>query len=90
MSVREFARHLGVSDRMVSKWEAGGEAIRPRPVNQAALDTSLALASAEIKSRFAHLVAGHEPRPPHQRQPFPPTCPRARVLSPGIPSTGSS
>jgi len=28
---------------MVSKWEAGGESIRPRPVNQAALDTSLAL-----------------------------------------------
>lgn len=24
MSVREFAAHLGVSDRAVSKWEAGG------------------------------------------------------------------
>ena len=36
MSVREFARHLGVSDRMVSKWEAGAADMRPRPVNQAA------------------------------------------------------
>ena len=52
MSVREFAAHLGVSDRMVSKWEAGGLTIRPRPVNQAALDTSLARASAEIRARF--------------------------------------
>ena len=40
MSVREFAAHLGISDRMVSKWEAGGDTIRPRPLNQAALDTS--------------------------------------------------
>jgi len=58
VSVRAFAAHLGVSDRMVSKWEAGGEGIRPRPVNQAALDTSLALASAEERRRFAHLVGG--------------------------------
>jgi formylglycine-generating enzyme required for sulfatase activity len=53
MSVREFASHLGVSDRMVSKWEAGGHTIRPRPVNQAALDTSLARSGAEVKARFA-------------------------------------
>ena len=36
MSIREFAAHLGISERMVSKWEAGREAIHPRPVNQAA------------------------------------------------------
>ncbi len=53
MSVREFAAHLGVSDRMVSKWESGGTTIRPRPINQAALDTSLARASADVKARFA-------------------------------------
>ncbi len=57
MSVREFAAHLGVSDRMVSKWEAAGAAIRPRPLNQAALDTSLAMSSAEVKSRFASIAA---------------------------------
>ena len=58
MSVREFAAHLGVSDRMVSKWEAGGELIRPRPFNQAALDTSLKMANAEARTRFEQLAAG--------------------------------
>jgi formylglycine-generating enzyme required for sulfatase activity len=58
MSVREFARHLGVSDRMVSKWEAGGLAIRPRPINQAALDTSLAQADDEVRARFSAIFEG--------------------------------
>lgn len=66
MSVREFAAHLGVSDRMVSKWEAGGEGIRPRPLNQAALDTSLARASAEIKDRFLLMANGVPVRVPRQ------------------------
>lgn len=56
MSFREFAGHLGVSDRMISKWEAGGENIHPRPVNQAALDTSLARSDADVQARFAVLV----------------------------------
>ncbi|GAA1643037.1 hypothetical protein GCM10009744_36530 [Kribbella alba] len=58
MSLREFAAHLGISDRMVSKWEAAGEQIHPRPVNQAALDTSLAQSSAEVRRRFEVLLAG--------------------------------
>ncbi len=58
MSVREFAAHLGVSDRMVSKWEAGGEAMRPRAMNQAALDTSLAMANVDARTRFDQLAAG--------------------------------
>jgi transcriptional regulator with XRE-family HTH domain len=58
MSVREFAAHLGVGDRMVSKWESGGETIRPRAFNQAALDTSLKVASLEVKTRFNQLAAG--------------------------------
>jgi transcriptional regulator with XRE-family HTH domain len=71
MSVRQMGAHLGVSDRMVSKWEAGGTAIQPRPVNQAALDTSLALAPAEVKRRFAHIIRGSDPQAtPHQRQPL--------------------
>lgn len=56
MSVRAFAAHLGVSDRMVSKWESGGEAIRPRSENQAALDTSLATGGPEVRARFEKLV----------------------------------
>ncbi|MBX7264780.1 SUMF1/EgtB/PvdO family nonheme iron enzyme [Micromonospora sp. Llam7] len=53
MSLREFAGHLGISERMVSKWEAGGENLVPRPVNQSALDTSLAASSQEVQERFA-------------------------------------
>jgi transcriptional regulator with XRE-family HTH domain len=53
MSVREFAAHLGVSDRLVSKWEAAGTDIRPREVNQAALDESLRRCTDEERGRFA-------------------------------------
>ena len=59
MSVREFAAHLGVSDRMVSKWEAGGRNIRPRPINQQALDTSLRQADPDARERFYAALASH-------------------------------
>lgn len=52
MSIRDFAEHLGVSDRTISKWEAGQEAVRPRPEMQAALDTVLSRASCSAVSRF--------------------------------------
>jgi hypothetical protein len=63
MSVREFAAHLGVSDRMVSKWEAAGESIHPRPMNQAALDTSLAQCTPEAQARFTASLDGLTPIP---------------------------
>jgi hypothetical protein len=53
MSVRAFAAFIEVSDRMVSKREAGGDATRPRPVNQGALDTTLSLCTPEMQARFA-------------------------------------
>ncbi|MFB9298696.1 SUMF1/EgtB/PvdO family nonheme iron enzyme [Kibdelosporangium philippinense] len=56
MSIREFAAHLGVSERMISKWEAGRENITPRPVNQAALDTCLTRSDPDTKARFAYLT----------------------------------
>jgi formylglycine-generating enzyme required for sulfatase activity len=56
MSIREFAAHLGVSERMISKWEAGRENIRPRPVNQAALDTALTRCDPDTQARFAFLT----------------------------------
>lgn len=59
MSVREFAAHLGVSDRMVSKWEAGGRGIRPRPVNQQVLDISLQRADPDARERFYAALASH-------------------------------
>ncbi|GAA4195560.1 hypothetical protein GCM10022252_41600 [Streptosporangium oxazolinicum] len=56
MSIRAFAAHLGVSERMVSKWEAGAEGIHPRPVNQAALDSSLSASSSDVQARFSGLI----------------------------------
>jgi transcriptional regulator with XRE-family HTH domain len=51
-TVRGFATYLGVTDRTVSKWEAAGASCRPRPDNQAALDTALARAEAGAMQRF--------------------------------------
>lgn len=56
MSLREFAAHLGISERMVSKWEAGRADIHPRPVNQAALDTVLARCDPDTRARFSFVV----------------------------------
>lgn len=56
MSIREFAAHLGVHERLVSKWEAGGHRVHPRPINQAALDTSLARSDDVVRARFAALI----------------------------------
>jgi formylglycine-generating enzyme required for sulfatase activity len=67
MSAREFVAHLGVSDRMVSKWGAGGEGIRPRPLNQSALDTSLALADPDVKTSFTHIAIGNDMPPARRR-----------------------
>jgi transcriptional regulator with XRE-family HTH domain len=56
MSLREFAAYLGVSDRTVSKWEAGADRMRPRPDSQAILDTVLERASDEVRARFDLLI----------------------------------
>ena len=58
MSVREFAAHLGVSDRTVSKWEAGGAQVTPRPDMQAALDTALQRCTDDVHVRFELLIDG--------------------------------
>jgi len=52
LSVRGFAAYLGVNERTVTKWEAGGAAVHPRPELQAALDTALQRASGEAVARF--------------------------------------
>lgn len=56
MSQRDFAAHLGINERMVSKWEAGGDKINPRPVNQSALDGSLATAPPDAQERFMEIL----------------------------------
>ncbi|MDH6127958.1 transcriptional regulator with XRE-family HTH domain [Kitasatospora sp. GP82] len=61
LSVRGFARRLGVAERTISKWEALGAATRPRPDTQAILDTALAQADAAVHLRFETELSG----PPH-------------------------
>lgn len=55
LSVRAFAAHLGIAARTVSKWEAGGEAVQPRPDTQAMLDTALIRADGAAQQRFEML-----------------------------------
>jgi transcriptional regulator with XRE-family HTH domain len=64
LSIREFATRIGVSERMVSRWEASGANIRPRPINQEGLDSLLAAASEDEKSRFAARLAAFEQQLP--------------------------
>ncbi len=60
MSVREFASHLGVSDRAVSHWENTTTPVRPRSASQALLDTSLHHAEPLVRDRFGrYLAANH-------------------------------
>ncbi|WP_252395272.1 NB-ARC domain-containing protein [Streptantibioticus parmotrematis] len=56
MSLRRFAAHLGVSDRTVSNWEAGGEEIEPVPESQALLDTVLERADSAARQRFREIL----------------------------------
>lgn len=63
MSLRDFAAHLGISPRVVSRWEAGGEHTQPRPVNQAMLDTSLTRSDADVHERFTAILSEPHPAP---------------------------
>ncbi|MER5332912.1 DUF5919 domain-containing protein [Micromonospora sp. NPDC002717] len=72
MSIRDFAVHLGVAERTVSKWEAGGESVNPRPEMQSALDTALAQAAEEARRRFASAL--------HQQETTAPGTPGGRDL----------
>jgi transcriptional regulator with XRE-family HTH domain len=52
LTVRTFAEDLGVCVRTVSKWEAVGAGLTPRPELQAALDTMLRRSTEEDRERF--------------------------------------
>ncbi|NDL60190.1 helix-turn-helix domain-containing protein [Phytoactinopolyspora mesophila] len=56
MSVRDFAAHLGVAIRTVSKWETRRDSITLQPASQAMLDVVLNRASDHERARFAQLV----------------------------------
>jgi transcriptional regulator with XRE-family HTH domain len=83
MSLREFADHLGVSHRTVSKWEQAGAAREPRPHMQAILDTALAKADDAAKARFAQAGASNDlPDKPDGDHPSPDTPRRGRTPAP--------
>ncbi|MEU9738478.1 DUF5919 domain-containing protein [Micromonospora chersina] len=63
MSIRDFSAHLGVAERTVSKWEAGQEAVCPRPEMQAALDTALSKAGEDVHDRFTVVLRANESGP---------------------------
>jgi transcriptional regulator with XRE-family HTH domain len=52
LSIRDFAALLGINERLISKWEAGGSAVHPRPANQQVLDAALARADDSVHERF--------------------------------------
>jgi hypothetical protein len=54
-----FAEHLGVAPRTIGKWRERPEMV-PSPQLQEALDTSLNLASEEIRARFTANLAVDE------------------------------
>lgn len=62
LGVREFAEHLGVAVRTVSKWEASSTATVPRPGTQSILDTALSLADRAAQQRFEQLCEFTPPR----------------------------
>lgn len=53
MTTLEFGGHLGVSDRLISYWEALGIRCQPRSLNQTRLDQALASAEPDVRLRFA-------------------------------------
>ncbi|KOV49395.1 DNA-binding protein [Streptomyces sp. AS58] len=53
---RDFAASVGVSHRMLVKWEKQGANIVPRAANQTALDTMLSTALPAVQERFATLI----------------------------------
>ena len=57
MSVTDFAEHLGAGRRTVVKWSSRGRDVHLRAEMQAALDTVLTRASAEVRERFEELRA---------------------------------
>ncbi|AWN32635.1 DNA-binding protein (plasmid) [Streptomyces sp. NEAU-S7GS2] len=57
MPIVDFAAQLLVSDRMVVKWEKGGEQVVPRMANQASLDSVLERSSPDVKARFVALLS---------------------------------
>lgn len=82
LSVRDFARLMGIPARTVSKWEQAGSNREPRPHMQAMLDTALARADDDAKARFSRALGTN--RRPEESQPV--DSPVATGAQPSDPS----
>jgi transcriptional regulator with XRE-family HTH domain len=69
LSVRDFANFIGVSDRLVSRWEARGGTANLSPRSTAALDYALSHSSTVVRERFATWPTGTW-RIPEDAQPW--------------------
>jgi DNA-binding transcriptional regulator YiaG len=58
-----FAERLGVGTRTISKWEARGHTIEPKPEFQAILDTALSRADNATQVRFFNMRLRGAPAP---------------------------
>jgi transcriptional regulator with XRE-family HTH domain len=56
MTTREFAAHLGIAARTVTKWSSGGRSIVPRLEYQMLLDESLRRCTGDERQRFEQLL----------------------------------
>lgn len=56
LSVRNFAAHLGVDARAVTKWESRGATITLLLETQAIMDTALSQVSDEVQARFTDIL----------------------------------
>ncbi len=65
MSLRDFSARLGISDRMISKWEAG-DVKNLRPDSQALLDTFLRDAPEDVHARLAAMLGTAPPNSPNR------------------------
>ncbi|MDQ3886464.1 MAG: hypothetical protein M3308_05520 [Actinomycetota bacterium] len=81
LSVRDFAARLGIGLRTINKWEARQADITPLPHMQEVLDTALAQASDEAKTRFT--AATQADVPEHQSAQVP-ELPRRDAMLPVV------
>jgi hypothetical protein len=63
MTVRQFADHLGITSRMVTRWSTGGPSIRPRPEYQLVLDESLRRCTDTEQRQFYRFLRERDQRP---------------------------
>ena len=83
LSVRDFARLMGIPARTVSKWEQAGSNREPRPHMQAMLDTALAQADDHAKARFSRAL-GTSRRPEESQPVDSPVATGAQLSEPSV------